>query len=173
MKKTVVIINGTGSCGKDTVDEIVSKYHKTYRIDSVEIPKYILGLRCVGWNGVKTPEARIALSKLKKVLSEFNDCVFINMTARINVFMEDAFDWKYAFVHIREKPEIDRVHAYCVENGFPVKKCLVLGHHERNWGNDSDDNPEYFNPDDYDIVLHNDGDKTSLEKQVVRAFHLR
>ena len=174
MKKTIVIINGTGSCGKDTVDEIVSKYHKTYRIDSVEIPKYILGLRCVGLDGVKTPEARIALSKLKKVLSEFNDCIFINMTARVEVFMADSFyfDDVYAFVHIREKPEIDRLHDYCVDRGYSVKKCLVLGHHDRNWGNDSDDNPDYFNPDDYDIVLYNDGDKDSLEEQVKREFHL-
>lgn len=172
MEKTVVIINGTGSCGKDTVDEIVSRYHKTYRIDSVEITKYILGLRCVGWDGVKTQEARIALSELKKELSEFNDCIFIDMTARVEAFMLDSFDYMYAFVHIREKPEIDRLHDYCVERGYNVKKCLVLGHHERNWGNDSDDNPEYFNPDDYDIVLYNDSDKSSLEEQVKRAFHL-
>lgn len=170
MNKTVVVINGTGSSGKDTVDNIVSKYHKTYRIDSVEIPKYILGLRCVGWDGVKTPEARIALSKIKRVLSEFNDCVFINMAARVDVFMEDTFDWEYAFVHIREKPEIDRMCEYCHNKGYPVKKCLVLGRHDANWGNDSDDNPDYFNPDDYDIVLYNNGDLNNLESQIIKGF---
>ena len=87
--------------------------------------------------------------------------------------MEDTFDWKYAFVHIREKPEIDRMYEYCKDRGFPVKKCLVLGHHERNWGNDSDDNPEYFNPEDYDIVLYNDGDVKHLERQIKREFDLR
>lgn len=172
-KKCVIIINGTGSCGKDTVDSIVSKYCRTYRIDSVEIPKYILSLRCVGWDGVKDKKARIALSKLKRVLAEYNDCIFINMSSRVEVFMEDTFDWKYAFVHIREKPEIDRMYEYCKDRGFPVKKCLVLGHHERNWGNDSDDNPEYFNPEDYDIVLYNDGDIKHLERQIKREFDLR
>lgn len=82
------------------------------------------------------------------------------------------FDDVYAFVRIREKPEIDRLHDYCVDRGYSVKKCLVLRHHDRNWGNDSDDNPDYFNPDDYDIVLYNDGDKSLLEKQVVEAFIL-
>lgn len=171
MKKTVVIINGTGSCGKDTVGDIVSKYCKTCRIDSVEIPKYILKL--LGWDGVKTTQARKTISELKKVLSEFNDCVFTTMTSRVEVFMSDSFDYAYAFVHIREKPEIDRLHDYCVDRGYSVKKCLVLGRHERNWGNDSDDNPDYFNPDDYDIVLHNDGDISFLEEQIAEAFRLR
>lgn len=173
MKKTVVIINGTGSCGKDTVDEIVSKYCKTYRIDSVGIPKYVLGLRCVGWDGVKTPRARKALSELKRVLSEFNDCIFVDMVAKlVGVFMSRSFDYEYAFVHIREKAEIDRFYSYCVDMGYSVKKCLVLGRHERNWGNDSDDNPDYFDPDDYDIVLYNDSDLEGLERQVVREFNL-
>lgn len=173
MKKTVVIINGTGSSGKDTVENIVSKYCHTCRIDSVEIPKYILGLECIGWDGVKTPKARKALSDIKRVLSEFNDCIFRTLTERVDYFECKSFYDKYAFVHIREKPEIDRLYNYCVSKEYSVTRCLVLRNLESGWGNDSDDNPDYFNPDDYDIVLRNDGDISFLEEQVVEAFRLR
>lgn len=47
MEKEVVIINGTGGCGKDTFVNLTTKYGKIYNFSSVDKVKEIS--KMVGW----------------------------------------------------------------------------------------------------------------------------
>ena len=66
--KQIVIINGTGGCGKDTFVSFVSKYKRVYNFSSIDKVKEIAKL--IGWNGGKTDKDRKFLSDLKKLTTE-------------------------------------------------------------------------------------------------------
>ena len=61
-KKTVVIINGAGGTGKDTLCEITSRHYKTRTISAVDRVKEIALFG--GWNGVKDDRGRKLLSDI-------------------------------------------------------------------------------------------------------------
>lgn len=71
MKKTVIIINGTGGAGKDTLCGLASKHYKVKNISAITPIKEIAGN--YGWNGEKDSRARKFLSDLKKVFIDYND----------------------------------------------------------------------------------------------------
>ncbi|MFQ9126559.1 MAG: hypothetical protein ACLR4Z_06900 [Butyricicoccaceae bacterium] len=56
MDKLVVIINGSGGVGKDTVCEAAAVFWKTRSISS--ITPILQVARAAGWDGVKTPASR-------------------------------------------------------------------------------------------------------------------
>ena len=66
--KQIVIINGTGGCGKDTFVSFVSKYKRVYNFSSIDKVKEIAKL--IGWDGGKTDKDRKFLSDLKKLTTE-------------------------------------------------------------------------------------------------------
>ena len=51
MNKTVIVINGQGGCGKDTICNIMAKYYKIKNISTVDPIKDIA--KYAGWNGEK------------------------------------------------------------------------------------------------------------------------
>lgn len=103
MDKLVVIINGSGGVGKDTVCEAAAAFWKTRNISS--ITPILQVARAAGWDGVKTPASRRFLSELKQSCSEFNDLPFRYCTEQLEAFRRS--DEQLLFVHIRE-PEGDR-----------------------------------------------------------------
>ena len=63
MKKQIIVINGTGGCGKTTFVELTQKYGKVINFSSVDKVKEVAKL--IGWDGKKTEKDRKFLSDLK------------------------------------------------------------------------------------------------------------
>ena len=70
--KEIIVINGTGACGKDSFVKYVENYASVYNFDSVHKIKLLAEL--IGWNGVsKTEKDRKFLSDLKQLTKDYND----------------------------------------------------------------------------------------------------
>lgn len=149
MKKTIVVINGTGGSGKDTFVEFASKYGKITNFSSVDKVKEIAKL--IGWDGGKTEKDRKFLSDLKRLTTEYNDMAFNSIKEAVENFKKS--DNEIMFIHIREPEEIKRA----VET-FNAKSLLIKRAGLDNiTSNYSDASVENYN---YDYIIHN----TTLEE---------
>ena len=120
MSKLVIVINGAGGVGKDTLCELASKHFKVKNISSITPVKKIAA-DC-GWNGEKDDKARKFLSDLKRVLVEYNDYPTAWALSEYKKFLSS--DDEVMFVHIREGEEIEKfVKATC----GAAKTLLVSG----------------------------------------------
>ena len=102
--KSIIIINGTGGCGKDTFVEYVSKYAKVMNFSSVDKVKEIA--KIIGWTGGKSEKDRKFLADLKKLTTEYNDMAYNDMKEKTVEFQNS--DNEIMFIHIREPEEIKR-----------------------------------------------------------------
>lgn len=105
--KKIIIINGTGGCGKDTFIQYVSAYIKVTNFSSVDIVKKIASY--AGWIGGKTEKDRKFLSDLKRLMTEYNDMPFKTIKEAIDEFNQANNLSEILFIHIREPEEIKRV----------------------------------------------------------------
>ncbi len=154
MNKIVIIINGTGSVGKDTLCKLASKHFKVKNISSItpikEIAKYS------GWDGSKDSKSRKFLSDLKQLIIDYNDLPFKYIKWEYNNFIAD--DNEILFIHIREANEIDKV-----KNHIGHDKCntlLIVGKYNKLWGNTSDDCVDNYN---YDYIFENNSELEIIE----------
>ena len=69
--KKIIVINGKGGVGKDTLCEITKKYYRTVIVSSIDPIKNIANQ--IGWDGTKDPKSRKLLSDLKRLCIEYND----------------------------------------------------------------------------------------------------
>ena len=142
--KQIIIINGTGGCGKDTFVSFVSKYKRVYNFSSIDKVKEIAKL--IGWDGGKTDKDRKFLSDLKKLTTEYNDMAFNSIKDAINIFKNS--DDEIMFIHIREPEEIKRV-----VDAFNAKTLLIKRDgYDNIMTNVSDANVENY---DYDYIIYN------------------
>ena len=74
MKKCVIVINGQGRSGKDTICRIMAKRYKVKNVSAIDPVKNIAGY--MGWQGEKTDAARKMLADLKQVMIEYGDIPF-------------------------------------------------------------------------------------------------
>ena len=118
MKKEIIIINGTGACGKDTFVEFTQKYGKVYNFSSIDIIKELAKL--AGWSGTKTEKDRKFLSDLKKLTTEYNDLAFHSIEKAIAYFQKNDNKDNIMFIHIREPEEIKKV-----AGTFGAKSLLI------------------------------------------------
>lgn len=185
--KMVIIINGKGSCGKDTlIEELMKMNLYTIRnvssIDPVKEAFMKTGL----WDGEKTPEARKCLSDLKKTFGEYCSLSHKYLIDELTSFMKSDDD--IMFVHIREEEEIVKFIGvikyinYGLQDvldrsssiiGFRCKSLLVKSSRTEDvcYENESDDN---VNDYDYDFVFENvDGIEESVNKfsELIQAIH--
>lgn len=156
MKKIVIIINGTGGAGKDTLCEIAAKHYKTSNISSITPIKKIA--RENGWNGEKDAKSRKFLADLKQLFAEYNDLPTRYLFDQYRLFLES--DDELLFAHIREKAEIDKF------KDLVDTPCVTLlverkSDKEEKWGNASDDEVRDY---DYDFVFENDGTIEDAER---------
>ena len=149
MNKAVIIINGAGGVGKDTICDLAAKHFKVRNISSVDPIKEIATF--CGWTGVKDDRARKFLHDLKTVTAEYND--FPTKWA-LNVFNQFLTnDEQILFVHIREPWEIEK---FVKHSKTATKTLLIKPRQElqgKVYGNTSDDDVEKY---DYDLVFFND-----------------
>ncbi|MBQ9318021.1 MAG: hypothetical protein IJR82_00075 [Bacilli bacterium] len=102
--KKIVIINGTGGCGKDTFVEYCKKYGRVFNFSSIDKVKEIA--KIIGWTGTKSEKDRKFLADLKKLTTDFNDMAFNSIKEAVDKFHNS--DDEFMFIHIREPEEIER-----------------------------------------------------------------
>lgn len=147
--KLVVVINGRGGVGKDTLCEMVSEKYKVSVISAITPIKQIA--QQFGWKGEKDNKSRKLLSDLKRVLIEYNNLPNNYLIEEYNNFLND--NNQILFVHIREKDQIDLFKK-------SIKgKCVSLlvrrnNNDEFEYGNFSDDSVEDYQ---YDYYYDNSG----------------
>ena len=150
MDKLVVIINGSGGVGKDTVCEAAAAFWKTRNISS--ITPILQVARAAGWDGVKTPASRRFLSELKQSCSEFNDLPFRYCAEQL----------------IREPEEIARFRESAGEECRTLLVTRPAMEQARGaLGNRSDDGVAGYQ---YDRVFVNDGALDALPDKVHAFF---
>ena len=71
MKKIVIIINGNGGVGKDTLCDFASEKYTVTNISAITPIKNIAYQ--FGWRGEKDQKSRKFLADLKKTFIEYND----------------------------------------------------------------------------------------------------
>ena len=152
MNKTVIVINGSGGVGKDTLCELAGKHFKVFNESTITPIKEIAKL--FGWKGEKTNEARRFLSELKRVSAEYNEFPTEWIYKEYLSFLES--DNEIMFVHIREGKEIEK---FVKRTGNKAKTLLIRGGSRfkrdkaSDYGNTSDDDVEKYN---YDYYYDND-----------------
>lgn len=139
--KIVIVINGKGGAGKDTVCDITSRFFKVRNISAITPIKEIAAE--FGWNGEKDNKSRKFLSDLKRAFSEYNDLPNRYLEKEYHAFKESDAD--ILFVHIREKDQIDafkrRVDIKCVTM---LVQSTRIDNGNKQYGNASDDNVEEY-----------------------------
>ena len=160
MKKIVLVINGAGGVGKDTLCDMAAKSFKVKNVSSITPIKEIATL--CGWDGSKDDKARKFLSDLKRLCVEYNDYPTVWAKQRLDEFL--VSDEDIMFVHIREAEEI----AKFVEASAGVAKTLLVRPGSRmskeSYGNVSDDCVENYS---YDYYYTNDKTLDVAEKEFV------
>ena len=152
--KVVIIINGSGGVGKDTLCTIASKNFECLNISSVDEVKGIANLFTNWDSSKKESKDRKFLSDLKNLLTEYCDRPFTYMMKRVEEFNKNTSK-QILFIHSREIMEINRLKA-AIFNKFNIP-CFSLVVIQSNtnpvkWGNSSDDD---IDAKDYDIVFDN------------------
>lgn len=140
--KIVIIINGKGGVGKDTICEITSMFFCVKVVSAITPIKKIA--RLAGWNGEKDLKSRKFLSDLKKLLIDFNNLPNNYLEMEYKKFLEEDND--IMFVHIREGDQIDdfkkRVETKCITMLIESPQRSIS---TTKFGNSSDDNVnEYY-----------------------------
>ena len=159
--KSVVVINGSGGVGKDTLCNIASNHYNVFNISSITPIKEIAS-KC-GWNGEKSNSARLFLSELKRIVTEYNDYPLMWLRERYEEFMSGDND--IMFVHIREPQEIEKFkNAVC-----PSAITLLVRGGRRmdgagSYGNASDDLVENYS---YDYYYTNDKALPDIEEDFI------
>lgn len=155
----VIVINGMPRSGKDTFVSFVSKYATTTNFSSVDFVKDVA--RFAGWNGEKDLKSRLFLSKLKELLTEYDDIPYKKIAEEIRWFKNQP-EQELLFVHIREPGEIARI----VRDFGAITVLVKRANNQQIVSNDSDKYTESYN---YDFVLNNDSDLDALDAKA-RGF---
>ncbi len=145
MEKFVVVVNGKGEAGKDTLCDITGKYYRTRNVSSIDPIKKIASEN--GWDGAKDSRSRKFLADLKSLFAAYNDLPTRYLTEQYQQFL--ASDAEIMFVHIREPEEIEK---FINSVGKTPCVSLLVRREQANvswWGNEADDNVEQFSYDYY------------------------
>ena len=162
MKKAIIVINGAGGVGKDTLCDAAEARYKTRNISTITPIKEIAAL--CGWNGAKDNKSRKFLSDMKRLCADYNDFPTNWAKAQFDIFLNT--DEEILFVHIREAEEI----AKFVAATEGVAKTLLIRGGERfshrcgRYGNTSDDDVENYT---YDYYFNNDTTLEDAKKRFV------
>lgn len=162
MNKLIIVINGSGGVGKDTICGIVGKHYKTMNVSSIDPIKKIAYEN--GWKGEKSAKARKFLAGLKQVFIDYNDLPQKYLMRCCREFWES--DDEIMFVHIREPREIEKFKNNC---SGECATLLIRGRNnaKKNWNNVADDYVENYN---YDFCYENNKRFKELESDFLKFF---
>ena len=159
--KIIIVINGAGGVGKDTLCDFASKYYKVMNVSSVDPIKEAAHI--LGWHGTKELKDRKFLSDLKKIACEYSDISTEYLLKKYSEFLEG--DYEIIFVHIREGSEIDH---FKEKVGTTVITLLIRRDDEKTYGNSSDDDVALYQ---YDYVYDNNYSLEESEVQFLRYLN--
>lgn len=170
--KHIVIINGNGACGKDTLINYMMLTPNNWVIsnfNSIEPVKEIMK-KYGYWDGEsKNDRERNCMVEIKNALDNLSNAHFIWCTERINKFFKDHCCEEYdedknivLFIHIREPELINDVKEFInthYNGSFLVKTLLILeGDRKFEWNNNVDNSVKNYN---YDLVYLNKLEKNT------------
>lgn len=143
MVKEVIVINGKGGVGKDTLCNIISSKYNVLNVSAVDPIKAIA--KQIGWKGEKDAKSRKMLSDLKRLTIEYNDFPNRYLCEKYDEFLKS--DYEIMFVHIREPEQI----AHFVSSVSATVKTLLISRSDccHIYGNYSDDNVANYQYDYY------------------------
>ena len=158
MEKKVIVINGAGGVGKDTLCEMAAVRYKVKNVSSIT-PIKELASQC-GWGGEKSDKARKFLSDLKRLTTEYNDFPTNWIYNEYLEFLKS--EEELMFVHIREAGEISK---FVNKTEGKAVTLLIRGgkrfEGREKYGNASDDLVEEY---EYDFYFTNDNPIEETEK---------
>lgn len=145
--KLVIIINGRGGVGKDTLCSAACEKYSVHNISAIDPIKEIATAN--GWHGEKDMKSRKLLHDLKEIFVEYNDLPTNYLLGKYEEFLSSNSE--LLFVHIREPEEIMK---FTKMIGTPYITVLVKrSGMDGDFGNGGDDRVEEY---DYDFIFHND-----------------
>ena len=147
--KKVIIINGVGTSGKDTLIENIVSAFKIKNISSID-PIKQMALQ-YGWDGNKDQRGRFLLQELKRIWTNYNDLSGEYIQKESLNFQND--DNEILFVHIREIENIREFRSFIKSISLQVYTLLVIRQDSNTWENSSDRDIYNYN---YDFIFNND-----------------
>lgn len=161
MRRTVVIINGRGGVGKDSVCEIVAKHYHTAIVSTIDDVKE--AARHIGWEGGKELKDRAFLSDLKDLCSKYYDHPFKKAVNQYEQWLSDNY-YDVLFIHVREPEEIEKLRKHIEDDGKARVITLLIDTSilPTASGNHADDEVGNY---DYDFLFINDCDLDDLEEE--------
>lgn len=162
--KKILIVNGVGTCGKDTFARFLGKYVEVYKMSSIDIIKKMA--RPYGLDpDDKSERNRKMLCDLKNLWTEYNDLSFVTMADKVNLFMKDFIDGDVMLIDIREPKEIKRA-----KEKFNAKTLLIRRKDSPPiTSNFADANVENY---EYDYILENNGDLEDFDVAVKKYYEM-
>lgn len=159
MNKTIIVINGSGSWGKDTFVHLIKKHCEYQVMNYSSVNKVKTIAKMGGWDGGKTEKDRKLLSDLKLLFSNYNDMPYKDVSEVINIFKQNSCP--FLFLHIREPEEIQRF-----VDDFGAKTLLISNKNVKQIeSNMADANVLNFK---YDFVIDNSGTFEDLEDKAIK-----
>lgn len=169
-KKTVLITNGSGGCGKDTMAEIMNKYVSVQKVSSIDIFKEMLKPYTNDYITIygKDEKYRKLLNTVKMAFVEFNELPLYTMLAEILNFSVSE-DQDILLIDIREPEEIEKIVKKVtiqLQDTIDIKTILVINNNVPTIISNQADNA-VFDYAPYDYVIDNSGTLEDLENSVI------
>lgn len=164
----VIIINGKGGCGKDTLIEGLEGHVTTidpknaratlrsvFNFSAIDRVKEIA--RHGGWKDDKSDKGRKLLHDLKMAFVEYNDMPLNDLKKKVVYWNSEEWNEPVHFLHIREPEEITRAVEMFKELGIAVETLLIKRSttDAHTYGNHADDDVERY---PYNYIFMNDQD---------------
>jgi dephospho-CoA kinase len=166
LKKRILITNGSGGCGKDTMAEIMGKYVNVHKISSIDVIKKIVEPYTIEFTTLhgKHEKYRQLLSEVKQAFVNFNDLPTKIMEQETLKFLEDR-NSQVLIVDIREPEEIEKFKQIFPMGCVICKTILVINNNVATiHSNIADDNVMNCI---YDYIVDNSQTLGVLEDSVI------
>ena len=162
----IIIINGSGGCGKGTFiekcKECAGTKLKVKELSSIDWVKVVA--RFCGWNDKqKTEKDRLFLFELKQALEKYDNSPNLTVLTAIKKLMEEDQNC-LIFVNIRESYNIDNFKELCKTTlGIECKTMLVINNNKPIIeSNPADRDINNYN---YDFYIYNNGTFEDLKDE--------
>ena len=150
LDKTIIIVNGQGGVGKDTLCKYFCNYYNGMIASSITPIKQ--KAKRLGWKEKKEDSDRAFLSDLKILLNKYFNDVDNYILHIVDTFVKG--EKKVLFLMVREPDDIDRYKAIFTEKGIRTKTLLIRREAvQREFGNMADDGVFDYG---YDYIFDND-----------------